>query len=108
MLPAVSPLQARHGEQKHNTRYPLQAKGAAEAKQRHAMELRRQIEAADARAAQRRAAARSEGAATRAAEAARQALVEVSHMLTPPRVQPGASTTNFFALIWKSCSAMTF
>ena len=45
------------------------------------MELRRQIEAAEARAAQKRAAARSEGAAARAAEAARQALVEVSRQL---------------------------
>ena len=43
------------------------------------MELRRQIEAAKARSAQERAAARSEGAAVRAAEAARHALVEVSH-----------------------------
>ncbi len=57
----------------------VQAKEADEAKQRHAMELRRQIEAAEARAAQKRAAARSEGADARAAEAARQALVEVSH-----------------------------
>ncbi|CAL5230041.1 g13486 [Coccomyxa viridis] len=53
-----------------------QAKEAEEAKHRHAMELRRQIEAGEARTAQKRAAARSEGAAARAAEGARQALVE--------------------------------
>ena len=56
----------------------LQAREAAEAKQRHAAELRRQIEAAEAAAAQKRAAARSEGAAARASEAARQAMVEVN------------------------------
>ena len=56
----------------------VQAKEAEEAKHRHAMELRRQIEAGEARTAQKRAAARSEGAAARAAEGARQALVEVS------------------------------
>lgn len=43
------------------------------------MELRRQIEAADARDAQQRVAVRSEGAAVQAAEAARQAMVEVSN-----------------------------
>ena len=52
-----------------------------EAKHRHAAELRKQIAAAEAAAAHKRAAAVQEGAVTRAAEAARQAMVEVSHLL---------------------------
>ena len=50
-----------------------------EAKHRHAAELRKQIAAAEAAAVQKRVAAMQEGVITRAAEAARQAMVEVSH-----------------------------
>ena len=52
-----------------------------EAKHVHAAELRKQIAAAEAAAADKRAAAVQEGAVTRAAEVARQAMVEVSHLL---------------------------
>ena len=63
----------------------LQAQELVEGKHRHAAELRKQITAAEAAVAQRRAAAVQEGAVTRAAEAARQAMVEVSHL--PVRTQ---------------------
>ena len=72
--------------------FSFQAKEAAVAKQRHAIELRTQIEAAEACAAQKRAAARSEGEAVRAAEAARQALVEVSHQTHAVAATPSTST----------------